>query len=228
MRQLGIVATVDLVLPVLVRAAYGGGGVLATTCGIVLGPLAVVAVHRLATRLAGPRFALGAATLVPALPLLGVIYALPPYRTVYQHDSLPALFGVAHPLWFALGVALALAAAFAPARAFAAAGLVAAVVGLAVWGATPLGDVRSALHEDAWSVAFAEWLPVAGLLGLALRSRWFALGAGGWLVFFVVRAAHRTFEHGHFWAALAPAVPSAALLAAAIALLVPRRRPAAH
>jgi hypothetical protein len=227
-RGLAVAVTLDVVLTILVRIAYGGGGALATICGIVLGPVAVVAVHRLGSSLGGPRFGEAAAVLVPVLPLLGVLYALPSYRTTYEHDALPALFGVAHPLLFAIGAAIAVVAAFAPVRAAAAAGAVALIVAVVVWGLGSLGGVRTSLHEAAWSVAFVEWLLVAGVLGAARRSPWLALALVGWLGLFLLRAAHRTFDHAHFWIALAPAVPAAAILSGAIALLAPPLRRAAR
>jgi hypothetical protein len=223
----GSVVVADVVVTLLVRIVYGGDGALSTLAGVVLGSVAVVAVHRIGLRV-GRRFAFGAAAMVFVVPLLGAAYALGTYRPTYTHHSLPALFGLAHPGWFAIGVGLAVASAFAPATTTAAAGVLAAVGAAVVWGVSPLGDVTNALHETAWSITFIEWLPVAGVLGLVRKAPWSAVGTAGWLVFFVLRAAHRSFDEGAFWAALAPAVPAAALLLAAIALLVPRRSPAAR
>ena len=227
MVRLSVLAALDVVVAIAVRAAYGGGGVLSTAAGVVLGPVAVVAVYRFARRV-GPTFAIGAAAMVFAGPLLGVLYMLSSYRSTYTHDALPALFGLSHPGWFALGVLVAAAVSFAPARALAAAGVAAAAVGVAVWGVHPLAGVQTSLHEAGWSVTFIEWLVIAGVLGLGLRARWPAAGIAGWLAIVVLRAAHRPFEHGAFWSALAPAVPAAALLLAAIGLLLPRRSPAAR
>lgn len=223
----GSVVALDVLTALLVRVAYGGGSALSTGAGVLLGALAVVAVHQSGLRV-GRRFALGAAAMVFVAPLLGALYALGTYRPTYTQHALPALFGLVHPGSFAIGVALAAAVAFVPAVAVAAAGVLAVVAAAVIWGVSPLGDVTGALHESGWSVTFIEWVPVAGVLGLARKVPWAAVGTAGWLVFFVLRAAHRSFDGAAFWAALAPAVPAAALLLAAIALLVPRRSPAAR
>jgi hypothetical protein len=227
LKGLAAVGAVDVLVAVAVRAAYGGAGALSTVAGIVLGAVAVAAVHRIATRI-GPRFALGAAAMVFVVPFLGALYALSTYRSTYLHHALPALFGLTHTGWFAVGVGVAVAVALAPDVVTGAGGAVAIAVAVAVWGVAALGDVQGAVHETGWSVTFIEWLPVAAVAGLARRAPWLTLGAAGWLVLVVLRAAHRSFADGAFWAALAPAVPAAALLVAAIALLVPRRSPAAR
>jgi hypothetical protein len=227
LRDLTVVAAVDVIVTVAVRAAYGGAGALSTVAAIVLGAVSVGAVHRIATRV-GPRFALGAAAMVLVAPLLGALYALSTYRSTYLHHALPALFGLTHTGWFALGVGIAVAVAVAPGIVTGTGGAVAIAVAIAVWGVAALGDVQGALHETGWSVTFIEWLPIAGVVGLARRAPWLTLGAAGWLVLAVLRAAHRPFADAAFWVALAPAVPAAALLIAAIALLVPRRSPAAR
>lgn len=227
MVRLGILVALDVLAAVAVRGAYGGGGALSTVGGIVLGAIAVAAVYRLARGI-GATYAVGAAAMVFAGPLLGIAYMLPAYRPTYTHDALPALFGLTHTGWFALGVLAAALASVAPRVALGAAGIAAAAVGVAVWGVHPLGGVQTELHEAGWSVTFIEWLVVAGVVGLGLRARWTAAGIAGWLVLVVVRASHRPFTHGAFWAALALAVPAAALLLAAIGLLLPRRSPAAR
>lgn len=220
----GICALVALV----VGLAYAS--VLGALAAAVLCAAASLVLFEHGRRLAGRRFAVAAAAAVVGLPLLGIWYALPTYRTTYMHDALPALVGATSTGWFALGVAVAAAALLLPRHAVAAAGAIAAVVGVAVWGLGALTDVKNGLHESGWSVTLAGWLVVAGLIGLARRSPWLAVGFGGWFAFVLLRAAHRPFDHGLFWAALAPAAPVAALLFVAIALLVPRLRaaPAAH
>jgi hypothetical protein len=215
----------DVLATVAVRTVYGSNGVLGTVGATVVGVFAVFAVHRLALP-SGRRFAAGAAAMVFLAPILGACYALSTYRSTYTHHALPALFGLSQTGWLALGAGLAVLMAFVPAPVGAGAGVVAAAVAVAVWGVGPLGAVQGALHENGWSVTFIEWLPVAGVIGLARKDPWLAVGTAGWLVLFVLRAAHRPFDGAAFWVALAPAVPAAALLLAAIALLVPRRSPA--
>jgi hypothetical protein len=225
-RALGAIATAELLVVAAVALAYGAGGPAQVAGALALAPVAVACVHLHGLRLAGTRFAYGAAVVYVALPLAAIAYFLPAYRPTYTHDVLPSLLGLEHTAWFALGVAIAAASLVAPARALAAAGVVAAAVALAVWGTGPLGDVKIGLHEGGWSIGFLEWAVVAGVAGAARRAPWRAAFLGGWLVFFVLRAAHRPFGSGAFWTALAPALPAAALLAAAIALLVPQLRPA--
>ena len=200
--------------------------------GIVLAPVMVVVVGLNGRRLAGDGFGRAAAVVAVVLPLAGAVYALPVYRPRYTHHALPSLVGLDHSAWFALGVALGVAALVVPRTMLAAAGAVGAIAAIAVWGLAPLGDLKNAFHENEWSVTFTEWLVIAGALGAARRSVWTMVWLIGWLGFFVLRAAHEPFADGQFWAALAPAVPSAALLVAAIGLLAPRhlwaalRRPA--
>ena len=186
----------------------------------------MTAVHLQGVRLAETRFGYGAAAVYVVLPLAATAYFIPPYRSTYTHDVLPSLLGLEHTAWFALGVAIAAATLLPPRRALAAAGVAAAAVALVAWGTGELGDVKVGLHEGAWSIGLLEWAVVAGVVGAARRSPWLAAFLGGWLVLFVLRAAHRPFGSGEFWTSLAPALPAAALLAAAIALLVPRLRPA--
>lgn len=222
------VALAQLAATAAIRAAYGGGGAVPTVLGLILSPAAVVLVQLHGARLGGTRFGVWAGAVAVALPLLGIAYALPTYRSTYTHDSLPSLVGLEHPGWYAIGVGLAAVALVVPRFALAAAGIVAAVVAVVVWGVAPLSDLRSSLHEAGWSIAFVEWLVVAGVAGALRRSVLVATGFAGWLVFFVLRAAHQPFAGGHFWQALAPAAPAAALLAAAIASLAPRLRPASR
>jgi hypothetical protein len=222
------VALVAAQLAVVVGVAVveGTSGVAPTIAALLLAPVAVWAVRGLGTRLAGPWFGVAAAATYILLPLAGRLYFLPSYDHVYSNDVLPALVGLKSPGWLALGIALAIVAAFPSPRSLAVAGVVATLVALGVWGVGELGDVKTSLHEAGWSVALLEWLPVAGVVGVARRSPWLAPALGGWLVFFVLRASHEPFADGAFWRALAPALPAAAVLVAAIALLVPSLRPA--
>jgi hypothetical protein len=216
------VPAVAAVVSLAIGLAYATA--LGAVAGAVLSGVAAFVLSMHGRRLAGERFGAAAGSAIVLLPLLGILYALPSYRSTYEHDALPALVGATHTAWFALSVALAAALLVAPRQAIALAGVVAAATALAVWGVGPLTDLKNGLHENAWSVTFTGWLVVAGVAGLARRSPWLATGVGGWLVLFVLRGAHKPFAGGAFWQALAPAAPAAALLFVAIALLVPRLR----
>jgi hypothetical protein len=218
-RYTAVVAASAAVVAFAIGIAYASApGALAAA---VLSGVAAFVVSLHGRRLAGAPFGAAAGAAVVLLPLLGIVYALPSYRPTYEHDALPSLVGATHTAWFALGVGLAAAFLVVPRQAIALAGVAAAAAAVAVWGVASLTDLKNGLHENAWSVTFTGWLVVAGVAGLARRSPWIAAGAGGWLVVFVLRGAHRPFAHGAFWQALAPAAPAAALLFVAIALLVP-------
>jgi len=223
--ELGIVALAGILLAIIVGLREDAG-FLGLLAAVVLWPAATWAVHGFGERLGGERFALACAAMLVVLPIVATAYFLPPYRSTYEHEVLPSLLGVEHTAWFALGVLLAIAARFTPARALAAGGVVAVVVALVVWGLDPVRALRNPLHETGWSIALIEALPIAGFLGVARRSIWLALGVGGWLAFFVLRAADAPYDSGAFWRELAPAMPAAAILATSLALLVPRLRPA--
>jgi hypothetical protein len=224
----GAAAAAQALLALVVGARYGSSGAGAIVAAIVLGPLAVVGTARLGAQIAGRTFAVGAAWTFVLLPLVATAFFSSGYRHTWLHAALPQLMGVRATGWYALGAALALSASLAPARAAATAGAVAAVTALVVYGAGTLGGVRVGIHETAWSVSFAEWLALAGVIGVARRAPLLAAALGGWLLFFVLRGADRGYDGGAFWAALAPALPAAALLVSALALLVPRLRPAAE
>jgi hypothetical protein len=222
----GAAAAAQVVLALVVALRYGHGGGIAIPAALVLGPLAVFGTGRLAKRIAGPTFAVGASWTFVLLPLVAISFFGSGYRHTWLHDVLPQLVGARETSWYALGAAIAIGASFAPARAAALAGVVAGVTALFVYDAGALGGVRVGIHETGWSVSLAEWLPVAGVIGVARRAPLVALALAGWLVFFVLRGATRGYGGGAFWASLAPALPAAALLVSALALLVPRLRPA--
>jgi hypothetical protein len=221
-------AAAQALLVLLIAARYGHGGALAIVGALVLGPVAVLATARVADRIAGRRFATGAAWTFVLLPLVALTFFTSGYRHTWLHVVLPQLVGLRATGWYALGVAIAIAAAVVPARAAAVAAAVAAVVGLFVYDAGALGDVRSGIHETGWSVSLAEWLPLAGAIGTARRAPLFALALAGWLVLFALRGASHGYDNGAFWAALAPAMPAAALLVSSLALLVPPLRASAR
>jgi hypothetical protein len=208
-------------------ATIATDGALATIGACVLAPCAVFAVGALAARI-GPRwFAYAAPCAYVGLPFVAWLYFIPTYRQTFVHGALPDLLGLRATGWFALGVGLAVLAAHAPARALAVAGLGAAAVAVAVWGVAPLADVRGQVHETGWSVLLLEWVPIAGLVGVARYARPLAAGLGGWLAFFVVYGSHLGYAGAAFWQSLSAALPAAAVLVTALALLIPPlRRPA--
>ncbi|HEY6962561.1 MAG TPA: hypothetical protein VI408_11785 [Gaiellaceae bacterium] len=192
---------------------------------LLLSCAACAATWAAARRIAGGRYALGAAWIYALLPALGIVYVLAGFRHTFVHDELPILVGLAQPWRLAIGAAAVAVVAFAPPRAVAAAGVAAAVVALAVSGTGGLASVQGGIHESGWSTALLEWLFVAGTAGAAFRSPWLGVGAGGWVAAVVVAAADGGYEGGRFWGELATATPGIAILVTSIALLVPRLRP---
>jgi hypothetical protein len=219
-RLLIAVAAADLVV---VAAFVGVVHAWATAIvALLLAPAAVFAVAAVAGRLdPRPGFAVGAAAVYVALPVVAGAFFLAGYRHEYFHVIAPALVGARIPWALALGVALAFVVARAPERPLAAAGVVALLAAGAYWGLGGLDDVRTGVHETGWSVTFLEWLPRAGVVGAAPPSPWLAATLGSWLGVFVLRGADAGYSHGEFWRALAPAMPAAAVLVSALALLVP-------
>jgi len=140
---------------------------------------------------------------------------------------------LAHPrLWPALvAPVLAYAVARNPRAVLASAG--AALVGLAalalfrhVPGIHPgwhtIGANIDQFREFSWSRRVVEYLPLAGLIGLARRS-WVAATFFGWLfVATVVFTLGRPNDLLPLLVALVPGLPVYALLIASIAFLVPR------
>jgi hypothetical protein len=106
------------------------------------------------------------------------------------------------------------------------------VVGLAVAGLPPgpddwgnLDANQDGIREFFWSVRLLEWLPIAGVLGVARRSPPLAVLLGVWFgVFLVVRGTDPevSIGAGTFFPALLPALPAYVLLVTAIPLLMPR------
>jgi hypothetical protein len=222
----GAAALAQALIALVVGVRYGHGGPGAVAAALLLGPLAVFGTARIAGLIAGRSYAIGAAWTFVLLPLVATAFFGSEYRHTWLHVVLPQLVGMHATSWYALGAALAVAGSFIPARAAAVAGVAAAITALFVYGASTLGGIRVGIHETGWSVSFAEWLPLAGVIGVARRTPLLAVALGGWLVFFVLRGADHGYDSGVFWASLAPALPAAALLVSALALLVPRLRPA--
>jgi hypothetical protein len=214
------------VLAAAVAARYGTGGALSLIGGLVLGPVAVVATSRAAARYAGQAYGVAAGWAFVALPVVAVLFFTPAFRTTYTHHALPALVGVDATGWYAVGTLAAIVAALAPVTVLGALGVAGLIAGPVAYGFGDLSQVRVGIHETGWSVALAEWLPVAGAIGVARRNVMTAVGVAGWFVFFVLRASEQDYNSGAFWAGLAPALPAAALLVTSIGLLAPPlRRP---
>lgn len=193
---------------------------------VVLAPAACVAAGLLGRRVAGPAHGSAAQWVYVALPAFGYLYALGTYRHTFLHGGVPQLVGLHEPQWLALGVAIAAIATVTPERSAGALGVIAVAVGLVVWGSGGLTGLRNGLHETAWSIAFGEWVFVAGVVGVAVRRPLLALGIGGWAATVILGAARAGYGgDGEFWRSLAPAAPAIAVLLSSIWLLLPRLRP---
>lgn len=197
-----------------------------TVAALVLAPCSLLLTAALGARIGGRGFAVPAAAAFLALPLLGLVYFTASYRDVYVDGVLAPALGLRDTHLLVLALALTLAAAVLPGRAAAAAAVVVLLSMLAARGIDRdgLSAVKLGLHEQAWSVGLAEWLPIAGVVGVARRSRPWGLALGAWFGAALVNAAHEPFDGGGFWRALVPALPAMAVLGAGIGLLVPRLR----
>jgi hypothetical protein len=94
-----------------------------------------------------------------------------------------------------------------------------------------LHQVLLGLREHFWISRVIEWLPIAGTVGLAIRSRRGALLVVPWFVAFVlVKATYipASIDDASFWRILMPAFPAYLLLAASVVLLVPSVRARPH
>jgi hypothetical protein len=83
------------------------------------------------------------------------------------------------------------------------------------------------LREHFWAARVLEWLPLAGIVALALRSLRGLLLLGTWfVVFLLVKGTYipASVEDASFFRILMPAFPAYLLLAASTVLLVPRLR----
>jgi hypothetical protein len=91
-----------------------------------------------------------------------------------------------------------------------------------------LHQVLLGLREHFWAARVLEWLPLAGIAALALRSVRAMLLLGTWFVaFLLVKGTYipASVEDASFFRILMPAFPAYLLLAASTALLVPGLRP---
>jgi hypothetical protein len=94
-----------------------------------------------------------------------------------------------------------------------------------------LHQVLLGLREHFWAARVFEWLPLAGMIALALRSVRALLLLGTWFVAFLIAKGTyvpASIEDASFFRILMPAFPAYLLLAASTVLLVPgvRARPA--
>jgi hypothetical protein len=278
---------------------------------LVLGPVALVCVYGIASRIAGRLFGYWAALLWIALPYLGILFVEPGYHQKYTELTLPQLLGLSSvpdypstvallmaayfamraldsPTWYpaaaaglAAGYGLAIKPSnsiflFAPAllllvlkwRALLpfALGLAPALLTLALWKYRGLGQLAAApaepmplaggvgglgrriynpdlnswnhlhqvllaLREHFWASRVMEWLPLAGMVALLLRSRrGFLLLAPWFVAYLLLKGTYNpaSVDDASFWRILMPAYPAFLLLAASVVLLVPgvRARPA--
>jgi hypothetical protein len=195
---------------------------------------------------------LTAASFFPAL----VVLAVAAYFTLRAaQDGLPGdavlaglLAGVAlgirpstAPYLAGAGLALLAARRWGALARFVA-GVVPSIVVLTVWeergaGTAPVhphlhatwthftGQLDS-LREHFWSVRVLEWLVLAGLIGLARRSRPAALLFGGWFFLTVAvtwtNPGSGTIEDAGLLRQMIPAIPAALFLLAGVLLLFPR------
>jgi hypothetical protein len=278
---------------------------------LVLGPVALIAVYGIASRIAGRLFGYWTALLWIALPYLGVVFVEPGYHQKYTELTLPQLLGLSsvpdHPATVALlvaayfclraldsgtwhsaaaaglatGYSLAIKPSnsiflFAPALFFLvlkwralipfALAMAPVLLTLALWKYRGLGQLAAApaepmplaagvgdlgrrvynpdlnswrhlhqvllaLREHFWAARVIEWLPLAGLVGLLLRSRrGFLLIAPWFVAFLLLKGTYdpASVDDASFWRILMPAYPAYLILAASVVLLVPgvRARPA--
>jgi hypothetical protein len=90
-----------------------------------------------------------------------------------------------------------------------------------------LHQVLLGLREHFWAARVLEWLPLAGIVALALRSLRGLLLLGTWFVaFLLVKGTYvpASVEDASFFRILMPAFPAYLLLAASTVLLVPGMR----
>jgi hypothetical protein len=90
-----------------------------------------------------------------------------------------------------------------------------------------LHQVVLALREHFWVARVMEWLPLAGIVALLVRSRRGLLLIGSWFVVYLLAKGTyipASIDDASFWRILMPAFPAYVLLAASVVLLVPRLR----
>ena len=90
-----------------------------------------------------------------------------------------------------------------------------------------LHQVLLGFREHFWISRVIEWLPLAGLVALLARSRRGLLLIGGWFVVYLLAKGTyipASIDDASFFRIMMPAFPAYILLAASVALLVPRVR----
>jgi hypothetical protein len=90
-----------------------------------------------------------------------------------------------------------------------------------------LHGVILGFREHFWIARVIEWLPLAGLVALLLRSRRGLLLVGTWFVaYLLVKGSYvlASMDDASFFRLLMPAFPAYVLLAASVVLLIPRLR----
>ena len=90
-----------------------------------------------------------------------------------------------------------------------------------------LDQVLAALRERFWVARLMVWLPLAGLVALAIRSRRGLTLVGSWFAIYIVLKGTylpASIDDASFWRILMPAFPAYVLLTASTVLLVPRLR----
>jgi hypothetical protein len=189
--------------------------------GLVISAVTVLLVVRCADELGGAGVAagifwIGAPALLP--------FWRADFRPHWHHDVLPVLYG-ARESWRALAGAAVLLALLAALRwTWAAAGLVvAAIVACALqpFDSGQLGLSLSRIREVGWSVRVVEYVPLAGLVAVAVRRpRAFVPFAAAFLAATVWPLAHDRGMTENAVVAV-PGLPLYAVLGGCIVLLVP-------
>jgi len=222
----GALAAAAVAATAVLAATRPTDGALSVLAALALAPVAVWSIVAIGERLAGSAFAAAAAAVYIVLPFAARLFFYGPFVEIYKKAIAPALVGLHSTGWFALGVVLALTVALAPPRPAAVGGLVALGVALFLWVDTDWTTLYGNFHETTWSPTLISLLPFACVLAVGLRSAPLAAALGGWIGFFILRGADRSYTDGGFWLSLAAATPAAALLLTSLGLLVPRLRPA--
>jgi hypothetical protein len=217
---LAVIAALAVGQVIAVRAHSNVSGTGPTIAALALAPVSALAATALGARI-GRRTALGAAAVCLVLPFAGRQAFYGSFLQVYDHDVMPALVGLRHTGWFALGIVAALAIAFVPERIAGIAGIVAAAAAAVAWIDVSWTHLYGDFHETTWSPTLLCYLPFAGVLGLATRRPWLAAAIGGWFAVLLLRGVNRPYYSGGLWLSLAAAVPAMALLLTSLALLVP-------
>ncbi len=157
----------------------------------------------------------------------GVLFLVKRWRAVlpFALGLAPALLTLA--LWKYRGLG-ELAAAPEPVRLAGVGGLVDRIHNPSLNSWDHLHQVLLALREHFWAARVMEWLPLAGIVALALRSLRGLLLVGTWFVaFLLVKGTYipASVDDASFFRILMPAFPAYLLLAASTVLLVPGLRP---